>query len=53
MLDQINQLIERFLVGLGLALSRLSAEEKGMITLLLAFLLVATAAARALRMAHF
>jgi hypothetical protein len=53
MQDYFNQLIERFLVGLGMALSKLSAEEKNMITLLLAFLLVATAAARALRMVHF
>jgi hypothetical protein len=51
-LDHFNELMERFLVGLGLAISRLSAEEKNMISLLLAFLLVATIAARALHMAH-
>jgi hypothetical protein len=48
MLDRLNQLIEQFLVGLGLALSRLSAEQKAMITLLLTFLVVAAAAGRAL-----
>jgi hypothetical protein len=52
MLDRLNELIEQFLVGLGLTLSRLSAEEKRMITLLLAFLLIAAVAARALHMAH-
>jgi hypothetical protein len=46
-------MIERFLVGLGLAISRLSAEEKNMISLLLAFLLLAAVAARALRMVQF
>lgn len=52
MLDHLNELIERFLVGLGLALSRLSAEEKTMVTLLLVLLVIAAAAARALYAAH-
>ncbi|HEX9200669.1 MAG TPA: hypothetical protein VF865_13990 [Acidobacteriaceae bacterium] len=50
MLDRLSELIELFLVGLGQAISRLSAEEKTMITLLLSFLIVAAAAARALEM---
>jgi hypothetical protein len=52
MLDRLGELIEMFLVGLGQALSRLSSEEKTMITLLLAFLIVASAAAHALQMSH-
>jgi hypothetical protein len=52
MLDRFNELIEEFLVGLGLTLSQLSAEEKSMITLLLAFLLIAAVAAPALQMAR-
>jgi hypothetical protein len=52
MLERLSELIERFLVALGLTLSRLSPEEKTMITLLLTFLLVASAVARALQMAH-
>lgn len=48
MLDRINEMITLFLVGLGQALARLSEEEKTMIGLLLAFLLVAAAASRAL-----
>jgi hypothetical protein len=51
-MDQILELIERFLVSLGLALNQLSAEEKTMVTLLLAFLIVGAAAARGLQMAH-
>lgn len=50
MLDRLNELIEQFLVGLGLTLSQLSAEQKTMITLLLIFLVVAAAAARVLQM---
>jgi hypothetical protein len=53
MLDRLNEWIELFLVGLGQALSRLSADEKKMISLLLVFLLVAAAAARALQMVHW
>lgn len=52
MLDRLNELIEQFLVGLGLTLSRLSTEEKRMITLLLAFLLIAAVASPALQMAR-
>jgi hypothetical protein len=51
MLDRLSELIEQFLVALGISLSRLSSEEKTMITLLLTFLLVAAAIARALVMA--
>jgi hypothetical protein len=50
MLDRLNELIEELLVGLGLTLSALSKEEKTMITLLLAFLLLAAAAARVLHL---
>jgi uncharacterized protein YgfB (UPF0149 family) len=52
MLDRINQWIEQFLVGLGLALSRMSTEETTMVSLLLGFLVLAMAASRALRFAH-
>jgi hypothetical protein len=49
MLDRISQIVERFLVALGMTLSRLSPEEKSMVTLLLTFLLVAAAVARVLQ----
>jgi hypothetical protein len=52
MMDRIGQIIEQILVSLGLALSRLSPEEKGMVTLLLTFLLVAAAITRVLQMTH-
>jgi hypothetical protein len=52
MLDRLNELIEQFLVALGLTLSQLSPEEKTMITLLLTFLLVAAVVARFLQMVH-
>jgi hypothetical protein len=52
MLDRLNELIEEYLVGLGLTLSRLSSEETKMITLFLASLLVAAAAACVLHMAR-
>jgi hypothetical protein len=52
MMDRLGELLERFLVALGLTLSRLSPEEKGMVTLLLTFLLVAAAITRVLQMAH-
>ena len=52
MLDRINELIEQFLVALGLTLSRLSDEETTMVTLLLGFMMVAVIAARALQAAH-
>ena len=50
MLDDINEIIERFLVALGLTLNRLSDEETGMVTMLLLFLMGAAVASRAL---HF
>ncbi len=52
-MEPINEMIERFLVALGLLLSRMSEEETGMITLLFLLLVVAAAASRALRLAHF
>jgi hypothetical protein len=52
MLDHLGELIEQFLVALGLALSRLSPEQKSMVTLLLTFLLIAAAVARFLQIAH-
>jgi hypothetical protein len=51
MLDRINEMIEMFLVGLGQALSRLSKEETRMITLLLAFLVLASVVGRVLQIA--
>jgi hypothetical protein len=52
MLDRLGELIEQFLVALGLALSRLSADQKSMITLMLTFLLVAAVVARVLQIMH-
>jgi len=52
MLERLSEIIEQFLVALGLTLSRLSAEEKNMVTLLLTFLLVAAAVARVLHVLH-
>ncbi len=52
MLDRLGELIEEFLVALGLMLSRLSPEQKSMVTLLLTFLLIAAAVARVLQIAH-
>jgi hypothetical protein len=49
MIERLTELLERFAVGLGLVLGRLSAEEKTMITLLLTFLMLAAAAGRLLR----
>ncbi|MDP9049299.1 MAG: hypothetical protein M3O31_01040 [Acidobacteriota bacterium] len=51
-MGRIGEIIEEFLVSLGLALSRLSPEETSMVTLLLAFLLVAMAMSRFLALAH-
>jgi len=51
-MEPINEMIERFLVALGLALSRLSEEEMGMVTMLLLLLVVAAAASHGLRV-HF
>ena len=53
MLDPISEMIERFLVALGLTLNRLSDEETGMVSMLLLLLVVAAVASRALRMACF
>ncbi len=41
MLDRINELIEMFLVSLGITLNRISDEEKTMVTLFLALLAAA------------
>jgi hypothetical protein len=49
MMDRIGEMIERFLVSLGLTLSRLSPEETRMVTLLLTFLLVAATITRVLQ----
>ena len=48
MLDRISEMIAMFLVGLGQFLSRMTPEEESMITLLLAFMLIAATAARVL-----
>jgi len=48
MLDRIGELLEMFLVGLGQFLTRLSSEEKTMISLLLGLLMVAAAMSRVL-----
>jgi hypothetical protein len=48
-MDYINEIIERFLVALGMALSRMSEEETGMVTLLLALLVIAAATTHILR----
>lgn len=48
MLDRIGELLEMFFVGLGQFLTRLSSEEKTMISLLLGMLMVAAAMSRAL-----
>ena len=48
MLDRIGELLEQFLVGLGQFLTRLSSEEKTMISLLLTLLMIAAAMSRAL-----
>ena len=48
MLDRLGELFEQFLVGLGQFLTRLSSEEKTMISLLLTLLMIAAAMARTL-----
>jgi len=48
MLDRIGELLEMFLVGLGQFLTRLSSEEKTMISLLLGLLMLAAVMSRAL-----
>lgn len=49
MMDRIFEMIELFLVNLGMALSRLSSEEKQTVTLFLASLLLAAVVAHALQ----
>ncbi len=49
MMDRIAEWIELFLVNLGMALTRISAEQRRMITLFLASLLLAAVVARALQ----
>jgi hypothetical protein len=51
-MDPISEMIERFLVALGLTLSRLTEEETGMVSLLVLFLMVAAAMSHVLRV-HF
>jgi hypothetical protein len=48
MLDRLGELLEMFLVGLGQFLTRLSSEEKTMIGLLLALLMIAAMMSRVL-----
>lgn len=48
MLDRLGELLEMFLVGLGQFLTRLSSEEKTMISLLLALLTIAAMMSRVL-----
>jgi hypothetical protein len=48
MLDRIGELLEQFLVGLGQFLTRLSSEEKTMISLLLTLLMIAAVMSRVL-----
>jgi hypothetical protein len=48
MLDRLGELLEMFLVGLGQFLTRLSSEEKTMISLLLALLMIAAMMSRVL-----
>jgi hypothetical protein len=51
MMDRISEWVEMFLVQLGLTLTQLSAEESKTITLFLASLILAAAAAHALQVA--
>jgi hypothetical protein len=48
MLDRIGELLEAFFVGLGQFMTRLSSEEKTMISLLLGLLMIASVMSRAL-----
>ncbi len=48
MFDHIFEMLEMFLVNLGMSLSRISDQEKTMISLFLASLLVAAVVAHAL-----
>lgn len=49
MMDRIAEWIELLLVNLGMALTRISTEQRRMITLFLASLLVAAVVARVLQ----
>ena len=51
MFDRINELIEMFLVSLGITLNRISDEQKTMVTLFLASLAVAAVASHMLQAA--
>ena len=51
MMDRISEWIELLLVNLGMALTRISTEQRRMITLFLASLLLAAVVARVLQMA--
>jgi len=50
MLDRLNEMMAMFLVALGQKLSRLTPQQTNMITLLLTFMMVACAIARALQL---
>jgi hypothetical protein len=50
MFDRISELIEMFLVSLGITLNRISDEEKTMVTLFLASLAVAAVVSRVLKL---
>jgi hypothetical protein len=51
MFDRIFEMIEMFLVNLGLAMNRMSSEEKKTVSLFLASLMVAAIASRVLQAA--
>ncbi len=51
MMDRIAELLEMLLVNLGMALTRLSDEQKTTISLFLASLMLAAVAAHALQLA--
>lgn len=51
MFDRINELIEMFLVSLGITLNRISDEQKDMVTLFLASLAVAAVVSHMLQAA--
>ena len=50
MFDDISEKIEMFLVSLGISLNQMTPDDKKMVTLLLAFLLIAFAGSRALQL---
>jgi hypothetical protein len=51
MMDRISEWIELLLVNLGMAITKISTEQRKMITLFLVSLLLASVAARALQIA--